>query len=130
MTKSVAAVSTARTASTRSVVLMFSTSPLVSLVAFRSPARHVEDDRVALPALHELVLAQVSQERFLDKLDAPEFHERDVVLELPVQNHIHLPWTREHARVGDGHFVLQGIGCNQREPFRDVERVTVEITGA
>src|SRR6185369_14525757 len=99
----IAAISAPRYIGNRAVVLI-APSPrlsLVSLVAFGHPAPDVEDDRVTLPVLHQLVLPQVAEERLLDKLDAPELHQRRVVLELPVEDHAHLPRPRKDIWIAD-----------------------------
>src|SRR5258705_3050750 len=104
--------------------------PLVSFVAFGTLAAHVEDDRIASPAFHQLVLAKVAEERFLDELVALELQQRRVLLELTVEHHAHLPRPREDVRIRDGHLVAQRIRRNGREPLDDVERVGVEVARA
>src|ERR1043166_3419331 len=93
LTAIVATVTAAINANTRAVVVMVSTSPLVSLVAFGNAARHVNDDRVAFPVLHQLVLAQVAEEGLLDQLLAAKIHKQRVVVELAVEHHLHRPRT-------------------------------------
>src|SRR6266545_8072907 len=75
-----------RIVSTSTFVCRRRFSAFISFVAGRNPAGHVENDRVALPVLHELILPEMAEECLLHVLDAAEIHERGVVLELPVQN--------------------------------------------
>src|SRR5262245_40018787 len=58
------------------------------------------------------------------------FEQLSVLLFVPIKEHAHLPWSREHFRIFDRRFVPDVIGSGRRVTLDDVELLAVKIAGA
>src|SRR5258705_10879661 len=76
---------------------------------------------VAMPAASRS--ARSERETFI-------FKQPEILFLVPVQDHAHLPRTREHLRILDRRLVGDVIRVERRVPFDDVPRVAVENAGA
>src|ERR1051326_418168 len=75
-------------------------------------------------------LAQRTVHQFFHKLDAFELQELSVRLQMTVENHAHLPRTREDLGVLDEGFIGEGIRTSRRVALDHVEGAAMKISGA
>src|SRR5437773_1637600 len=97
------------------------------MIASWNFASDVNDHRLAFPVLHQLLLANMSIQKLLCKIDAGIFHELSIGLQAAVERHRNPPRPRESIGVLDRDFVMNGIGRHRREALSKVEISAMEV---
>src|SRR5438876_11776459 len=91
--------------------------PVMELVRGWNLACDVHDHGLALPALDQLLLAEISPQELFDKLHAAVFEKLRVGFQATVEGHRDFPWARKDLRILDRHLVMYGVTRNRREAF-------------
>src|SRR5216684_6511881 len=73
--------------------------------------------------------APMQNRRWPSKRIALVFQQLKILLLVTIEEHAHLPWSREHLRILDQRFVSQVVRSSWRVAFNHVQGVTVEISG-
>src|SRR5262245_3807432 len=105
------------------------TVPVIELLTRRDLPRDVNDDGVSFPALHQLLLAQISVQELFDEFDAAILHELRVRLQAAIQRHGDSPRAGKGLRILDRHLIVDGVWADRREALDQVQRVAMEIPG-
>src|SRR4051812_47072328 len=88
--------------------------PIVQTLARRNLAGDVDDDRLAFPALDQLLLPKMPVHELFRELHARIIDDCGVRLQAAIERHGDRPWTSEDLRVFDRDFVTDGIGADRR----------------
>src|SRR5947199_7259512 len=91
--------------------------PIVELISGWNLACDVHDDGLPIPALDQLLLAEISPQELVDKLHAAVFEKLRVGFQSTVEGHRDFPWARKDLRILDRHLVMYGVTRNRREAF-------------
>src|SRR5439155_8132751 len=94
--------------------------PIVELISGWNLACDVHDDGLPLPALDQLLLAEISPQELFDKLHAAVFDNLRVGFQATVEGHRDFPWARKDLRILDRHLVMYGVTRNRREAFNQM----------
>src|SRR5438034_5605657 len=103
--------------------------PVMELVRGWNLACDVHDHGLALPALDQLLLAEISPQELFDKLHAAVFEKLRVGFQATVERHRDFPWARKDFRILDRHLVMYGVTRNRREAFNQMQGVAVKVAG-
>ena len=80
--------------------------------------------------LDQLLPPEIPVQELLHELDAAVLEELHVRLQTAIERHRDSPGAREDFRILDRHFVVDGVRCNRREAFDEVQGITMEVSGS
>src|SRR5262245_13501006 len=101
--------------------------PVVEPVTLWYLSRDVDDPRLGLPPLDQLLPPKHAQEELFDELRAPVLEQLDSRFHPAIERHRNLPRPRKRFRVVDRGFVSDHVWRHQRKALLDVQCLTVEI---